>query len=117
MGNNFQNCAGLLSSLLGWNKCVKHNLTELFKQHQNKISTVNPDTTEIQSILDKKAKEVTCNGALCVLLKPVLNLLKPILNGVGLLLTALLDDVLGLELGRTDVTALAIDCDPAQLVY
>jgi len=117
MGNNFQNCAGLLSSLLGWNTCVKHNLTELFKQHQNKILTVNPDSTEIQSIFDKRAKEVTCNGALCVLLKPVLNLLKPILNGVGLLLTALLDDVLGLELGRTDVTALAIDCDPAQLVY
>ncbi len=117
IGNNFQNCAGLLSSLLGWNTCVKHNLTELFKQHQNKISTVNPDSTEIQSIFDKRAKEVTCNGALCVLLKPVLNLLKPILNGVGLLLTALLDDVLGLELGRTDVTALAIDCDPAQLVY
>ncbi|NLY64705.1 MAG: hypothetical protein GX070_07105 [Alcaligenaceae bacterium] len=117
MGNNFQNCAGLLSSLLGWNACVKHNLTELFKQHQGKISTVNPDSAEIQSIFDASAKEVTCNGALCVLLKPVLNLLKPILNGVGLLLTTLLDGVLGLELGRTDVTALAIGCDPAQLVY
>ncbi|MDY0273592.1 MAG: pilus assembly protein TadG-related protein [Advenella sp.] len=117
IGNNFQNCAGLLSSLLGWNTCVKHNLTELFKQHQNQIAAVNPDSAEIQSLLNKNSNEVTCNGALCVLLKPVLNLLKPILNGVGLLLTALLDDVLGLELGRTDVTALAIDCDPAQLVY
>lgn len=117
IGNNFQNCAGLLSSLLGWNSCVKHNLTELFKQHQNEVLTVDPNSAEIQSILNQSSNEVSCNGALCILLKPVLNLLKPILNGVGLVLTSLLDDVLGLELGRTDVTALAIECDPAQLVY
>lgn len=112
-----QNCAGLLSSLLGWNSCVKHNLTQLFKEHQNEISAIDPNSAEVQSILNKNSDKVTCNGALCILLKPVLNLLKPILNGVGLLLTGLLNNVLGLELGRTDVTALAIECDPAQLVY
>lgn len=112
-----QNCAGLLSALLGWNSCVKHNLTQLFKDHQAQIEAIDPDSQEIKSLLDKDSDTVTCNGALCVLLKPILNLLKPILNGIGLLLTSLLDDVLGLELGRTDVTALAIECDPAQLVY
>lgn len=117
LGNGYVNCGGLLSALLAWNACVKNNLTQLFTKHPNQIAVIEPNSSEIQSILDKTTNEVTCNGALCVLLKPVLNLLKPILNGVGSLLTALLDGVLGLELGRTDVTALAIGCDPAQLVY
>lgn len=61
---------------------------------------------------------MACSGLLCTLLRPVLEgLLKPLLNGVGTLLTQTLAMVLGLELGRTDVHLQAVQCNPAQLVY
>lgn len=115
MGNNFQNCAGLLSSLLGWNTCVKHNLLELMKQHPSYVVPMGSE--EIQNMLDANPEEVTCNGALCILIKPVLLLLKPVLDGLGGVVSDILADLLGLELGRTEVKALDIECDPAQLVY
>ncbi|WP_229301037.1 hypothetical protein [Stenotrophomonas maltophilia] len=52
-----------------------------------------------------------------MLLKPALDVLKPLLNSVGSLLRSLLAQVLGLELGRTDVHVQSIQCTPAQLVY
>jgi hypothetical protein len=60
---------------------------------------------------------VSCSGLLCFLLKPALDVLKPLLNSVGSLLRSLLAQVLGLELGRTDVHVQSIQCTPAQLVY
>ena len=57
-----------------------------------------------------------CNSVLCVLLKPVILLLKPILNGVGELLNIIVAKVLGLELGRTDVTVESISCGAPRLV-
>lgn len=118
LGNNFQSCAGLLSSLLNRNNCIQHNLKELLRQHKNQVGMDNATTNSIvNQIMNPNTNEVQCNGALCMLLQPVLQVLKPVLNGVGSLLTSLLDDVLGLELGRTDVKALAIECDTAQLVY
>lgn len=59
---------------------------------------------------------VECSGILCILLKPVILLLKPILNGVGGLLNVILADVLGIELGRTDVTVSSINCNNPVLV-
>lgn len=114
--NGYQSCAGLLSSLLNWNGCVKHNLIKLLKDHSTHVTSIDPNSQEIQSILNKNSDEVQCNGALCTLLKPILQILKPILNGIGSLVTNLLDDVLGLELGRTDVEAIDIQCDAAQIV-
>ncbi|RMX06320.1 hypothetical protein D8I35_07165 [Corticibacter populi] len=115
--NGYRSCAGLLSSLLNWNGCVKHNLTRLLQSHQGSLHPLSPNSATIDSLMDPNSSAVACNGALCLLLKPVLQTLKPVLNGVGGLLTTILDDALGLELGRTDIKALAIECDTAQLVY
>lgn len=114
LGNGFQSCAGLLSSLLNWNGCVEHNLAKLLKDKPGGINlSANSDG---QSLANPNNSQITCSGLLCNLLKPVLELLKPILNGIGALLTSILADVLGLELGRTDVTVHAISCGTPQLV-
>lgn len=122
-GAGYSNCAGLLNNVVGgivgagWNTCVENNLVKLMTNHVSYVQPIDPNNKEVQSILDRNSNEVTCNGLLCILLKPVLFVLKPILNGLGFVLTKLLDGLLGLELGRTEVKALAIECDPAQLVY
>ncbi|MFV9474305.1 pilus assembly protein TadG-related protein [Advenella sp. RU8] len=115
MGNDFQNCAGLLSSLLSWNNCVKHNLLQLMAQHPAYVVPMGSE--EMQAMLNGDPEDVSCNGALCILIKPVMILLKPVLDGLGGVLSGILADFLGLELGRTEVKALDIECDPAQLVY
>src|SRR5256885_2041119 len=115
--NGYQSCAGLLSSLLNWNGCVKNNVTKLLTSHPQYLYAINPNSPEIQSLLNRD-NNLTCTGALCTLLKPlVTTVLKPILNGVGTLLTSVLKDTLGLEVGRTDIKALSIGCDTAQLVF
>ena len=115
--NGYQSCAGLLSSLLNWNGCVKHNVTKLLTSHPQYLYAINANSPEIQSLLNRD-NNLTCTGALCTLLKPVITgVLKPILNGVGGLLTTVLKDTLGLEVGRTDIKALSIGCDTAQLVF
>lgn len=115
--NGYQSCAGLLSSLLNWNGCVKHNVTKLLTSHPQYLYAINANSPEIQSLLNRD-NNLTCTGALCTLLKPVITgVLKPILNGVGTLLTTVLKDTLGLEVGRTDIKALSIGCDTAQLVF
>ena len=115
--NGYQSCAGLLSSLLNWNGCVKNNVTKLLTSHPQYLYAINANSPEIQSLLNRD-NNLTCTGALCTLLKPlVTTVLKPILNGVGTLLTSVLKDTLGLEVGRTDIKALSIGCDTAQLVF
>lgn len=115
--NGYQSCAGLLSSLLNWNGCVKHNVTKLLTSHPQYLYAINANSPEIQSLLNRD-ENLTCTGALCTLLKPMITgVLKPILNGVGGLLTTVLKDTLGLEVGRTDIKALSIGCDTAQLVF
>jgi uncharacterized membrane protein len=115
--NGYQSCAGLLSSLLNWNGCVKNNVTKLLLSHPQYLYAINTNSPEIQSLLNRD-NNLTCNGALCNLLKPLITtVLKPILNGLGTLLTSVLKDTLGLEVGRTDIKALSIGCDTAQLVF
>ncbi|KQO02355.1 hypothetical protein ASF01_01090 [Stenotrophomonas sp. Leaf70] len=105
-------CSSLISELLSYNTCVKGNLTSyiqtapagLLDQYGGSGITAPGDT-------------VNCSGMLCLLLKPALAALKPILNSVGTLLSRTLTEVLGLELGRTDVHVQSIQCAPAQLVY
>ncbi|MNN77453.1 hypothetical protein D3C81_1939170 [compost metagenome] len=59
----------------------------------------------------------SCSGVLCSLLKPVIdNTLRPLLDGVGKLLSVVLSDVLGLQLGRSDVHMQSIQCGRSQLV-
>ena len=115
--NGYQSCAGLLSATLNWNGCIRHNLKKILNDHSQQVRSISPTSPEIQDLLNPNVNSIACNGILCALLKPVLNVLKPVLNGIGTLLRNLLGDVLGLELGRTDVKSLYIGCDSAQLVY
>ncbi|MCD2512158.1 TadG family pilus assembly protein [Comamonas endophytica] len=117
LGNGYTSCAGLLSSLLAWNSCVLANLNNLLKQHHTQVNLTDANAL-VDSLKNTASASVTCNGALCVLLKPVLDPLKALLNGVGrAILSPLLDQVLGLELGRSEVRALDINCNTAELVF
>lgn len=53
---------------------------------------------------------------LAAILQPLMQLLSPLLDGVGFLLSKLLSEVLGLELGRTDVWLDSVSCGEARLV-
>ncbi len=54
---------------------------------------------------------------LSAVLGPLIELLKPLLNSIGGLLSNLLGDTLGLELGRTDVHLQSVSCQNSRLVY
>lgn len=108
-------CSGLVSALLAYNSCVKNNLASYL---QTAPAGMLDNYQGSGSVTDPGTNSVACSGLLCTLLRPVLEgLLKPLLNGVGTLLTQTLALVLGLELGRTDVHLQAVQCNPAQLVY
>ena len=117
LGNGYASCSGLLTSLLAWNSCVQNNLNNLLKQHDDQVNMTDANAL-VNSLKNKNTSSVTCAGALCVLLKPILEPVKMLLNGVGEgILTPLLTKVLGLELGRNEVKALDINCNSAQLVF
>jgi uncharacterized membrane protein len=48
---------------------------------------------------------------------PVVNLLSPLLNAVGATLANLLNTLLGIDLGVTDVNLRALSCGNPRLVY
>ncbi|MCC7633883.1 TadG family pilus assembly protein [Stenotrophomonas rhizophila] len=105
-------CSALLAS---YNTCMKGNLASYLQTAQAGMLDSYQGSG---SVVDPGTNAVACSGLLCTLLRPVLEgLLKPLLNGVGTLLTQTLAQVLGLELGRTDVHLQAVQCNPAQLVY
>lgn len=114
LGKGFSSCSGLLSALLAWNKCVDENLTQLLQDNAAAIHI--SDSGDGANLANPNTDSVACSGLLCVILQPVLELLKPILNGVGRLLTVVLADVLGVELGRTDVELHALSCGIPKLV-
>lgn len=114
LGNGYTSCAGLLTSLLAWNRCVEGNLQQLLKQHQDRYTLAN--STDGDQLATPGNQEVSCSGALCLILRPVLNLLKPVLNGVGALLDNILAGVLGVEIGRSTVEVHSIECGTARLV-
>lgn len=117
LGNGYYSCSGLLSSLLAWNSCVLGNLSNLLKLHSDKVNLTDSNAL-VNSLKNTSTNNVTCSGALCVLLQPILKPIKSILNLLGsALLSPLLTKVLGLELGRSEVKALDINCNSAQLVY
>lgn len=105
-------CDSLLGNLIDYNGCVRTNLASYiqtapagFLDGQNGGGVTTP------------GNNVTCSGLLCALLNPVLAALKPVLNSVGTLLTNTLASLLGLELGRTDISMQSIQCSSAQLVF
>lgn len=102
-------CKGLLAGLLAYNSCVQNALAKYLQTKPGGLTgtgSYNP-----------ASGNGSCSSILCLLLKPVVdNTLRPLLNGVGALLSSVLGNVLGLELGRSDVTVHAIQCGNAQLV-
>ncbi|MCK9469052.1 MAG: hypothetical protein M0Q49_06500 [Porticoccaceae bacterium] len=112
-----QFCGGLLGlpELLLWNNCLEKNLTSFLQKKPGGINI--SQSQDGNSIANPNTNTVSCSGLLCTLLKPVLELLKPILNGVGNLLDTVLADVLGLELGRTSVHVQSVSCEAPALVY
>lgn len=114
LGNGYQSCAGLLSSLLNWNNCVRNNLTLLLQRKPGGLNLTN--SQDGLSVTNPGSNTVNCSGALCILLRPLLNIVKPILTGVGSLVTTSITQELGLELGRTDVRVESISCGVPTLV-
>ena len=112
-GKGFRFCGNLVGVLTQWNSCVEHNLTKLLKEKPGGFNS--SDSIDGVNIANPNST-LQCNSVLCVLLKPVILLLKPILNGVGELLNIIVAKVLGLELGRTDVTVESISCGAPRLV-
>lgn len=102
-------CKGLLAGLLAYNSCVQNALAKYLQTKPGGLSgtgSYNPATGN-----------GSCSSVLCLLLKPVVDgVLRPLLNAVGQLLSAVLSDVLGLQLGRTDVHMQSIQCGRTQLV-
>lgn len=113
-GKGYRFCGNLVGVLADWNGCVEHNLAKLLKEKPG--GGINLSTNSDGASIADTNSPLNCNSILCVLLKPVILLLKPILNGVGELLNIILAKVLGLELGRTDVTVESISCGTPRLV-
>lgn len=117
LGNGYTSCSGLLTSLLAWNACVSSNLKNLLKKHDNQVALTDSSQL-VKSLKDPSTDNVTCSGTLCVLLQPLLKPVKTVLNALGsALLSPLLTNVLGLNLGQSEVKALDIQCNASQLVY
>jgi len=108
------NCTNLLGGLFStYNDCVKRNLAKYIQTNPDGISDPNGG----DGVTSPDPNDVQCSGLLCALLNPALELLKPILNSIGQVVSTLLTNVLGIELGRTDVHVQSIQCSTAQLVY
>lgn len=100
-------CGGLVAGL-AYNTCVRDNLATYLKTRPGGLGSTN---------FDPQSGNGACTTVLCALLKPVIDTtLRPLLNAVGQLLGTTLDQLLGLQLGRTDVRVDAIQCHAAQLV-
>lgn len=114
LGKGFQSCAGLLSSLLNWNNCVKHNLTKLLQEKPGGLDLTR--ITDGNGLLDPASQTFSCNGLVCLLIKPLLTTLKPILNDVGSKILHPTLDMLGLELGQSTLAVHDINCGAPRLV-
>lgn len=100
-------CQGLLAGLLAYNTCVRNNLASYLQTKPGGLQG---------GSYDPVTGSGSCNTVLCILLKPLLEVLRPILNGIGQLLSQLLSEVLGINLGRSVVEMHSIQCGGADLV-
>lgn len=102
-------CDGLLSGLLAYNTCLRDNLATSLQTKPGGLQDMGYDPVTGTG---------SCSSVLCLLLKPLVhNVLRPILDQVGLVLSRLIGDVVGLQLGRSVVTVHDIQCGSAELVY
>lgn len=101
-------CSGIVKGL-AFNECVRNSLTKYLQTKQDGFSG--------NTGYDPTTATGTCSSVLCILLKPVVDgVLQPVLDGIGKLLSVTLSEVLGLQLGRTDVHMQSIQCGRSQLV-
>jgi uncharacterized membrane protein len=100
------NCYGLISGLFNYNSCLESNLAAYLRTAPGGIANTPGSTLTPQSC-----------GVLCTLLKPAVNLIGSLLNGVGSLASKLAGNVLGIQVGQTDVTLMNLSCAKPRLVY
>lgn len=112
-GYNLDNCS-VISDTDKYNTCMENNLADFLTTKPGGVEL--PEGAALELDADGKIKPGTCSGVLCTILKPLLDILTPILNGVGKLLELLLGDVLGIDLGVSDVKVLSVECGTGQLV-
>lgn len=96
-----KNCASILGAL-DLKTCTRNNLASYLRTNPADVDHNN---------------QYYC-GPLCTLLKPVLTLLAPTLNGLGdLVVKQILGNLLGLRIGQTETRLLDLQCSRARLVY
>src|SRR5690606_36219456 len=71
-------CNSLISTLLNYNNCVKSNLASYLQTRPGGLQDLGGGT----GVTDPGSDQVRCSGLLCLALTPVLETLKPLLNGV-----------------------------------
>ncbi|GAB3052066.1 TadG family pilus assembly protein [Stenotrophomonas tumulicola] len=108
-----ERCNSVVGSL-DYKNCAKRNLASYIQTNTEEGFL---DQFNGGGVTAPGNEEIACTGILCIVLKGPLDLLKPLLNNIGSLLSDLLANLLGLELGRTDVHVQSIQCGGAQLVY
>lgn len=103
-------CSGIITGLLAYNPCIRNALAKYLETKPgglDGLGTYQPSTGA-----------GNCSGVLCTILKPLINAtLRPLLNGVGQLISTLLSQVLGIELGQSVVQMHDIQCGSAEMVY
>lgn len=112
VGDLLGGVGGLLSGLLGGvldfltgNQCTGGGLLGLATGSNSGC------IDEIGGALSANPSGGSTSNALAVLLGSLVELLKPILDAVGTnLLMPLLQDVLGLQIGQTDITMMGLEC-------
>ena len=115
LSNGYRSCGGLLNVLLTWNNCIEYNLVKFLTEKPGGIDL--SQNQDGNSIADSSTQTVNCSGTLCLLLEPVLELLKPVLSHIGDLLTGTITDVLGLKIGQTDVSVESATCGAPSLIH
>lgn len=113
--NNYSSCGGLIGDLAGgllgdslgaasaYNKCVKNNLSLLLQRKPGGLDLEKPEENA------NTGTSTICEGFIC-------NLLRRPLDNVSNLLTDLISESLGLELGRADIRVESISCGVPTLV-
>ena len=103
--SGYLSCSALLggATFTSYNDCVKDNLALMLQRKPGGL-----DLAEPAEPVDANGS-VNCNTFLC-------NLIRIPLNSISRVLTGLLDEGLGLELGRADVRVESISCGVPALV-
>ena len=107
------NCRSILGAI-NKNACIANNLTSYLQTAPSGVLDAAAATGG--TFTNPNVSNLNCSGLLCALLRPVLEVLRPLLQSVATLLRTTLYEVLGLHLGRTDIHVESIQCKPVRLV-